>query len=162
MGVRKPMLTDEQWEKIRPLIPPRPPRPKGGRPPADDRACLEGILWILKTGAGRQDLPAEYPDSSTCWRRLRDRYEAGVFVKKQLKRLHSFGRGFCVPEVCSAEVGKHDAFPACSGNEHVQSALTAFSESPGALPPGLREALKKVDAQFDDLISQALPGKKAA
>lgn len=41
-------------------------------------------------------------------------------------------------------------------------ALTAFSESPAALPPGLREALKKVDAQFDHLISQALPGKKAA
>lgn len=78
MGMRKPMLTDEQWEKIRPLIPPRPPRPKGGRPPADDRACLEGILWILKTGARWRDLPAEYPDSSTCWRRLRDWHGAGV------------------------------------------------------------------------------------
>lgn len=79
MGVRKPMLTDEQWEKIRPLIPPRPPRPKGGRPPAGDRDCLEGILWVLKTGARWRDLPAEYPDSSTCWRRLKDWYEAGVF-----------------------------------------------------------------------------------
>ena len=78
MGIRKPMLTDEQWEKIRPLIPPRPPRPKGGRPPADDRACLEGILWVLKTGARWRDLPAEYPDPSTCWRRLRDWHEAGV------------------------------------------------------------------------------------
>ena len=79
MGVRKPMLTDEQWEKIRPLIPPRPPRPKGGRPPADDRDCLEGILWVLKTGARWRDLPAEYPDSSTCWRRLKDWHEAGGF-----------------------------------------------------------------------------------
>ena len=78
MGVRKPMLTDEQWEKIRPLIPPRPPRPKGGRPPADDRACLEGILWVLKTGARWRDLPPEYPDPSTCWRRLRDWHEAVV------------------------------------------------------------------------------------
>jgi len=40
---------------------------------------LEGILWILKTGARWQDLPAEYPHFSTCWRRLRDWYEAGVF-----------------------------------------------------------------------------------
>jgi transposase len=78
MSVRKPMLTDEQWEKIRPLIPQRPPKPKGGRPPADDRKCLEGILWILKTGARWRDLPSEYPDPSTCWRRLRDWYEAGV------------------------------------------------------------------------------------
>ena len=79
MSVRKPMLTDEQWEKIRPLIPPRSPRPEGGRPPADDRACLEGILWILKTGARWQDLPSQYPHPSTCWRRLRDWHEAGVF-----------------------------------------------------------------------------------
>jgi transposase len=79
MGVRQPMLTDEQWEKIRPLIPPRPPKPKGGRPPAPDRACLEGILWILKTGARWRDMPDQYPNPSTCWRRLRDWEEAGVF-----------------------------------------------------------------------------------
>lgn len=78
MRVRKPMLTDEQWEKIRPLIPPRLPRPKGGRPPAEDRACFEGILWVLKTGARWRDLPAEYPDPSTCWRRLRDWHETGL------------------------------------------------------------------------------------
>ncbi len=78
MRVREPMLTDEQWEKIEPFIPPRPPRPKGGRPPVDDRPCLEGILWILKTGARWRDLPAQYPDPSTCWRRLRDWHEAGV------------------------------------------------------------------------------------
>jgi len=78
MRAREPMLTDEQWEKIRPLIPPRPPRPKGGRPPADDRDCFEGILWILKTGARWRDLPDQYPDPSTCWRRLRDWHEAEV------------------------------------------------------------------------------------
>ena len=78
MGMRQPMLSDEQWEMIEPLIPPRPPRPKGGRPPADDRACLEGILWILKTGARWRDMPDQYPHHSTCWRRLRDWEEAGV------------------------------------------------------------------------------------
>ena len=78
MRRRQRMLTDEQWEKIRPLIPPRPPRPKGGRPPADDRACFEGILWILKTGARWRDLPDRYPDPSTCWRRLKLWYETGV------------------------------------------------------------------------------------
>ena len=78
MSVREPTLTDEQWEKIKPLIPVRPRNPKGGRPPADDRACLEGILWILKTGARWKDLPDQYPHPSTCWRRLRDWDEAGV------------------------------------------------------------------------------------
>jgi transposase len=47
----KRILTDEQWQRIAPRLPKHPPRPKGGRPPADDRACLEGILWLLRTGA---------------------------------------------------------------------------------------------------------------
>jgi len=72
------MLTDEQWEKIKPLIPLPPPKPNGGRPPADDRACFEGIPWVLKTGARWRDLPDQYPDPSTCWRRLRDWHESGV------------------------------------------------------------------------------------
>ena len=71
MSVHVPMLTDEQWRKIEPLLPKRRKNPKGGRPPADDRLCLEGILWILRTGARWKDLPAIYPDPSTCWRRLR-------------------------------------------------------------------------------------------
>src|SRR5579875_2152276 len=50
------LLTDAQWEKIRPLLPKRPKRPQGGRPPANDRKVLEGILWILRSGARWQDL----------------------------------------------------------------------------------------------------------
>ena len=42
-----------------------------GRPWASKRACLEGILWVLRTGARWRDLPSEYPNGSTCWRRLR-------------------------------------------------------------------------------------------
>jgi len=71
-------LTDEQWKKIEPLIPKPPPRPKGGRPRKDSRLVFEGILWILKTGARWQDLPDKYPDPSTCWRRLKEWYEAEV------------------------------------------------------------------------------------
>ena len=63
-------LTDEQWARIAPHLP-RPKRSdKGGRPRADDRACMEGILWVLRTGARWKDLPKEYPSSTTCWRRL--------------------------------------------------------------------------------------------
>ena len=79
MSVREPMLTDEQWTKIAPLIPKRPENPKGGRPRVVDRLVLEGILWVLKTGARWKDLPPIYPHPSTCWRRLREWHEAGVF-----------------------------------------------------------------------------------
>ena len=74
------LLTDAQWEKIRPLLPKRPPRPRRGRPPAQDRQVLEGILWILRSGARWQDLPEEFPSPSTCWRRLRDWEEQEVWL----------------------------------------------------------------------------------
>ena len=65
-------LTDAQWAKIQPLLLKRLRHPHGGRPRADDRKVLEGILWILRSGARWQDLPEEFPSPSTCWRRLRD------------------------------------------------------------------------------------------
>src|SRR4051794_22651641 len=66
------VLTDEQWQRIAPHLPTYEPSPKGGRPRADDRECLEGILWLLRTGARWQDIPVDLPSGSTCWRRLRD------------------------------------------------------------------------------------------
>jgi transposase len=45
------LLTDAQWEKTRPLLAKNPRRTRGGRPRANDRKVLEGILWILRSGA---------------------------------------------------------------------------------------------------------------
>jgi transposase len=78
---RQPLLTEEQWAKIEPLLPPAKPGRKGGRPRCDDRRVLEGILWILRTGARWQDLPDEYPSPSTCWRRLAKWEEAGLWLE---------------------------------------------------------------------------------
>ena len=66
------VLTDDQWQRIAPHLPEHPPSPKGGRPRADDRECLEGLLWLLRTGARWQDIPVDLPSGSTCWRRLRE------------------------------------------------------------------------------------------
>jgi transposase len=74
------LLTDAQWEKIRPLLPRVRKSRRGGRPPANNRKVLEGILWILRSGARWQDLADEFPSPSTCWRRLRDWEEQGVWL----------------------------------------------------------------------------------
>ena len=78
------MVDDQLWELISPLIPPQlPPRGPGGRPRIDDRAALEGILFVLHTGCRWRDLPGELGCGSghTAWRRLRDWQEAGVWEK---------------------------------------------------------------------------------
>jgi transposase len=81
MKKRQKVLTDEQWELIEPLLPrPRRRRDKRGRPPAVNRACFEGILWVLQTGAAWRFLPDEFPSPSTCWRRLQRWQEEGVWL----------------------------------------------------------------------------------
>ena len=79
----KPLLTDELWEQIKSHIPPEPPKLKGGRPRIPDRACLTGILFVLKTGTPWEYLPREMGCGSgmTCWRRLRDWQTVGVWQK---------------------------------------------------------------------------------
>jgi transposase len=68
---RREELTDEQWTIIQPLIPEPPRRPDGrGRPWRDARAVLNGILWILRSGARWQDLPERFPPYQTCHRRF--------------------------------------------------------------------------------------------
>ena len=75
------MVTDELWEIIEPLLPPEPPKPKGGRSRVPDRAVLTGIIFVLKSGIPWEMLPKEMGcgSGSTCWRRLRGWQEAGVW-----------------------------------------------------------------------------------
>jgi len=81
MARSRPLLTEAQWQKIAPLLPKPSQHRKGGRPWIANRRVLEGILWILRSGARWQDLPEKYPHPSTCWRRLRDWEEQGVWLK---------------------------------------------------------------------------------
>lgn len=74
---RKPFLTDKQWARIGPLLPKLESK---GRQWISNREVLEGILWVLRTGARWQDLPDAYPSPSTCWRRLRLWEEEGVWL----------------------------------------------------------------------------------
>ena len=84
---RREELNDKQWEIIEPLIPKASKRDDGkGRPRRDDREILNGILWILRSGARWQDLPARFPPYQTCHRRLQEWVSAGV-LKQVLEAL---------------------------------------------------------------------------
>lgn len=70
-------LTDEQWEQIEPLLPKR--EGKRGRPPKDHRLVLNGILWIIRTGAPWRDLPERYGPWQTVYSRFRRWRQRGVW-----------------------------------------------------------------------------------
>ncbi len=72
-------LKDEQWSVIEPLMPISKPRADGkGRPRADQREVMNGILWILRTGAQWRDLPERYPPYQTVHRWFQKWVDDGV------------------------------------------------------------------------------------
>ncbi|QNU63991.1 transposase [Vreelandella titanicae] len=79
----KKVVPDELWKIVEPLLPPEPPKSDGGRPRVSNRAALTGILFVLKSGIPWEMLPQEmgFGSGVTCWRRLRDWHEAGVWKK---------------------------------------------------------------------------------
>ncbi|HET7056198.1 MAG TPA: IS5 family transposase [Thermomicrobiales bacterium] len=89
----KLLLPDELWAIIEPLLPSEPPKPRGGRPRVPDRAALTGILFVLRSGIPWELLPPEMGCGSgvTCWRRLRDWQQAGVWDRLHRALLDRLG-----------------------------------------------------------------------
>jgi transposase len=89
----KLLVSDELWALVEPLLPPEPPKPKGGRPRVPDRAALTGIVFVLKSGIPWEMLPPELGCGSgvTCWRRLRDWQAAGVWDRLHRTLLDRLG-----------------------------------------------------------------------
>jgi transposase len=92
--------------------------PKGGRKPINNRDVFEGIAWVLRSGACWKDLPPQYPSASTCWRRLQQWEDQGVWLRiwrkflselderKQLEWEETFADGSFAPAkkgVCVSE-----------------------------------------------------------
>lgn len=92
----KPLVSDELWAAIELLLPDEPPKPRGGRPRCDDRAALAGIVFVLRSGIPWEMLPREVGCSGmTCWRRLRNWQEAGIWAglhRVLLERLAEAGQ----------------------------------------------------------------------
>lgn len=78
--VRRYEVTDDEWAKITPYIP-EAKEGSRGRPPADARKMLNGICWIMRSGAAWRDLPERYGPWQTVYKRFAKWQEAGIFEK---------------------------------------------------------------------------------
>lgn len=88
----KSELTDDQWRLIADLFPYDPRTGQRGRPAIEPRACVEGILWVLRSGARWKDLPDRFPSYPTCWRRFRQWTAAGLWAKAWARLLRALER----------------------------------------------------------------------
>jgi transposase len=102
------LVDDELWDMIAPLLPRGRRRYRHpGRRRLDDRQVLNGILFVLTTGIAWQRLPQElgYGSGMTCWRRLRDWQQTGVFERLHqllLAKLRQTGRLDLTRAVCDS------------------------------------------------------------
>jgi len=104
-------LTDEQWECIKDLF--EPPA-RTGRPPRKRREIVDAILWMLRTGAARRDLPEEFGPWGTVWD-LFDKWNADGTLNKILDRLRA----------AHIDVGQIDAELWCVDGTSVRAARCA-------------------------------------
>src|SRR5512142_1984248 len=131
----KKRVSKALWNAIAPLLPEHEPSPKGGRPPVPDRACLEGIIFVLKTGMPWQMLPTElgYGSGSTCWRRFRAWTQSGVWPELHRRLVRVLGRrgrinlGRAVIDSASMRALKGGRTPARTPRIAARTAVSALS-----------------------------------
>src|SRR5918998_3009003 len=93
-GMAEPLVSDALWAAVEPLLPPaRRDKQQPGRPRVPDRACLAGIVFVLRSGIPWEMLPQEMGCGSgmTCWRRLRAWQAAGVWQRLHHELLNRLG-----------------------------------------------------------------------
>lgn len=129
----KQLVSDELWTVVAPLLPSAVPHPKGGRPRVDDRAALTGILFVLRSGIPWEMLPAEMGCGSgmTCWRRLRDWHQAGVWQRLHQVLLDRLG-GAGQLDWSRASLDAQSIPAAKGGRKPVLTRRTAAKRAPNA------------------------------
>ncbi|AXE92802.1 transposase [Paraburkholderia sp. 22099] len=90
-------INDEEWQRVAPLLPELRPRSElRGRPLANTRSVLNGVLWVMYSGATWSAMPRKYPSYQTCHRRFKAWHESGV-LKRVMEQLF----GAASEELCN-------------------------------------------------------------
>src|SRR5664280_1747180 len=146
-------LTEEQWEMVEPVLRPERRSDNRGRPWHDTRAVLNGVLWVLGTGAQWRELPEKYPPFQTCHRRFQQWVRSGKLeeaLRLLAARLHEQGKlnleeAFVDATFASAKKGPSLSAPpgaARAGKSSLSPLITAF------LSPYLSKALRRPNASL--------------
>jgi transposase len=77
--IKRHELTDEQWARLKDLLPPQ--KPRTGRPSIDHRTMVNGMLWIARTGAPWRDLPERYGKWTSVYSRFQRGRKAGIWER---------------------------------------------------------------------------------
>ncbi|CAD6508804.1 transposase [Paraburkholderia metrosideri] len=89
-------INDEEWQRVAPLLPELRPRSElRGRPLANTRSVLNGVLWVMYSGATWSAMPRKYPSYQTCHRRFKAWYESGVLKRVTEQLVGAAGEELC-------------------------------------------------------------------
>jgi transposase len=143
-------LTDEQWLMVEPALREARRADNRGRPWHDTRAVLNGVLWVLGTGAQWRELPEKYPPFQTCHRRFQQWVRSGKLeeaLRLLAGRLHEQGKlnleeAFVDATFASAKKGASPSAPPAVGRARRSSLITVF------LSPYLSKALRRPSASL--------------
>lgn len=127
-------INDEEWQRVAPLLPELRPRSElRGRPLANTRSVLNGVLWVMYSGATWSAMPRKYPSYQTCHRRFKAWYESGV-----LKRVMDQLFGAESEELCNlmeARMRKHVSAEQKSVDAERVAAAAPAAYGPAAVKP---------------------------
>src|SRR5688500_6647247 len=125
------LFPDALWDAIEPLLPHEPPNQYGGRHRHPDRAALAGIVFVLRTGCPWRLLPNELGCGSgtTCWRRLRDWQDAGVWQRLHERLLNWLGDDAAI-DWSRASVDSLSVRAKRGASKRVRTRSTAVSSAP--------------------------------
>ena len=160
-------LTDAQWAVLHPLLPrPRIRRDRRGRPWRDPRDVLNGILWILRTGAPWADLPARYPSPKTCHRRFQHWRADGTLeavlraLAQDLEERGQLDLSDCFIDATYAGAKKGAPVsgpPAAAGTKIMAVADGAGLPLSVSIASASPNAVTLVDAALDALLTEGTP-----
>ncbi|MEC5405593.1 transposase [Paraburkholderia sp. MPAMCS5] len=121
-------INDEEWQRIAPLLPELRPRSElRGRPLANTRSVLNGVLWVMYSGATWSAMPRKYPSYQTCHRRFKAWYESGV-----LKRVTEQLFGTASEALCATMEARMRTHVSAE-----QRSAAAAEKAPAALAPAV-------------------------